>query len=325
MKVAVIVGINYYEYGNPLYGCVNDAYKVKSILELNADGTVNFECKLITASSSRESIDRGELRDAIEQLFSIKAETVLFYFSGHGHIETTGGYLMTSTSKKGNDGIPLTEILKMAKDSPASNKIVVLDSCHSGIAGTKPGQEEEAVLTQGLTILTSSTKDQYSIEGNESGIFTSLFVDALAGSAADLLGQITPGSIYAHIDQSLGAFEQRPLFKTNVSTFVSLRQVTPAIQLDELKRIAKFFPKPGFEFKLNPTYEPEMKGRDEGMPFPIEENTREFAILQKYNRINLLIPVDAPNMWKAAMDSKSCKLTALGEHYRRLATKGKLG
>ena len=35
-----------------------------------------------------------------------------------------------------------------------------------------------------------------------------LFVDALNGSAADILGQITPGSVYAHIDQSLGAWSQ---------------------------------------------------------------------------------------------------------------------
>jgi hypothetical protein len=64
-----------------------------------------------------------------------------------------------------------------------------------------------------------------------------------------------------------------------------------------------------------------MKGRDENMPLPIKENTEKFAILQKYNRLNLLVPVDAPHMWHAAMNSKSCKLTALGKHYWRLAKK----
>ena len=33
-------------------------------------------------------------------------------------------------------------------------------------------------------------------------------------------------------------------------------------------------------------------------------------------------PVDAPHMWHAAVESKAVKLTALGEHYRRLAVKG---
>lgn len=53
-------------------------------------------------------------------------------------------------------------------------------------------------------------------------------------------------------------------------------------------------------------------------------NTAKFAILQKYNRVNLVVPVDAPHMWHAAMGSKACKLTVLGEHYRRLVKKGQI-
>ena len=151
-----------------------------------------------------------------------------------------------------------------------------------------------------------------------------MLVDALNGSAANLTGDITPGSIYAHIDQSLGAWEQRPVFKTNVKQFVSLRKVTPSIPIEDLRRISELFPKAGFEFPLDPTFEPEMKGRDEGMPDPIPENTRVFSLLQKFNRLNLVVPIDAPHMWHAAMKSKSCKLTVLGEHYRRLVQKGRI-
>src|SRR5690606_35022377 len=124
------------------------------------------------------------------------------------------------------------------------------------------------------------------------GVFTTLFVDALSGSAANLTGDITPGSVYAHIDQSLGAWEQRPVFKTNVRQFVSLRKSTPAIAIEDLRRITEFFPSPGTVFKLDPTFEPEMKGRDDGMPPPDPENNRKFAILQRYNRLNLLVPDD---------------------------------
>lgn len=75
---------------------------------------------------------------------------------------------------------------------------------------------------------------------------------------------------------------------------------------------------------MDPTFEPELKGRDEGMPLPIEEHTEIFSVLQKYNRLNLLKPVNAPHMWNAAMESKSCKLTALGEHYRKLAENNRI-
>jgi hypothetical protein len=56
----------------------------------------------------------------------------------------------------------------------------------------------------------------------------------------------------------------------------------------------------------------------------IEANTRTYAIVQKYNRLNFLKPVDAPHMWNAAMENKSCKLTALGEHYRQLAENNRI-
>ena len=131
--------------------------------------------------------------------------------------------------------------------------------------------------------------------------------------------------MYAYIDQSLGPWEQRPVFKTNVKSFVSLRKVQPPISLADLQRITEFFPSPGFQFQLDPTFEPERpKPAPGNIPPPDPENTRKFAILQKYNRVNLVVPVDAPHMWHAAMGSKSCKLTVLGEHYRRLRERGRI-
>jgi hypothetical protein len=169
-----------------------------------------------------------------------------------------------------------------------------------------------------MTILTASTKDQYATEKNGSGVFTTLFVDALNGAAGNLVGDVTPGSVYAHIDQSLGAWKQRPVFRTNVKTFVSLRKVQPPIALADLQRLTELFPIPGFQFELDPTYEPEITGRPAGAPQPNPQNAAKFSVLQKYYRVNLITPIDATSMWHAAIGSKGCKLTVLGEHYRRL-------
>ena len=267
---------------------------------------------------------RSDLKDNIEKLFSTDADIAFMYFAGHGHIEATGGYLLATDSERGDEGVSLTDILVLANSSRARNKVIVLDSCHSGIAGTQPTGGNVTAIADGITVLTASTEDQYATEENGRGVFTALFVDALNGAAANLTGDITPGSVYAHIDQSLGAWEQRPVFKTNVKQFVSLRKTAAPISIADLRRLTELFPTPGFEYQLDPTYEPEMKGRDPGMPMPIEENTRKFAVLQKYNRLNLLVPVGALHMWHAAMQSKTCKLTALGEHYRRLVEKDRI-
>lgn len=324
MRIALIVGINHYEHGGSLYGCVDDAHAVQAVLARHGDGSVNFDCKMFTGTGPTDRVDRALLKDRVEELFKAQADIALFYFAGHGHIEATGGYLLATDSRRGDEGVSLSEVLTVANKSPARNKIIILDSCHSGIAGTPPAAGELASLSEGLTILTASAADQYATEENGRGVFTTLLVDALHGGAANLTGDITPGSIYAHVDQSLGAWEQRPIFKTNVRQFVSLRKVNPPISLDDLRRITEFFPQRGYEYKLDPTFEPELKGRDPGMPPPNPENTRKFALLQRYNRLNLVVPVDAPHMWHAAMQSKTCKLTVLGEHYRRLVEKQRL-
>ena len=324
MRKALVVGINYYEHGSPLHGCVDDAHAVKAILERHGDGSINFDVQLFTGTGPTDSVSRSQIKDYVRKLFSDDSEIALFYFAGHGHIESTGGYLLASDSQRGDEGVSLSEILALANGSKARNKIIVLDSCHSGIAGSPPSSGNNTVLAEGLSILTASTEDQYASEENGRGVFTTLFVDALNGVAANLLGDVSPGGVYAYIDQSLGAWEQRPVFKTNVKSFVSLRKVQPSVQLADLQRITEFFPTAGYEFPLNPTFEPEMKGRSEGMPDPDPENTRTFAILQKFNRVNLVVPVDAPHMWNAAMESKTCRLTVLGEHYRRLVERGRI-
>lgn len=315
MRKALVVGVDYYNVIDALHGCVNDAYAVKSVLDRHMDGTVNFSVKLLTATGQHDQLGRAQIKEAVRELFRDDSEVALFYFAGHGHIEATGGYVCASDCATGDDGLSLHDIVVLANQSPAKNKIIVLDSCHSGVAGnTTTRGVSSAELTEGLTVLTASTADQYATEENGSGVFTTLFVDALNGAAGNLVGAVTPGGVYAHIDQSLGPWDQRPVFKTNVKSFVSLRMVQPPISLSELQRITTLFPQPGYEFPLDPGYEPESDAPD-------PNKTQVFGVLQRYNRVNLVVPVDAPHMYHAAMGSKTCKLTVLGEHYRRLVAR----
>ena len=314
MRKALVVGIDYYKHIGELTGCVNDAYSVKAMLDRHADGSVNFGARLMIGTGPQDILERSELKEAVRELFADDSEVALFYFAGHGYIEATGGYLCAGDCKTGDDGLALSEIMTLANKSSARNKVIILDSCYSGALGNHPINEQVSEISEGLTILTASTKGQYAAEVNGGGVFTGLLIDALGGAAANLIGEVTPGSVYAHIDQSLGTWSQRPVFKTNVKTFVSLRQVQPPLALADLQRISEFFPKAGFEFQLDPAYEPTEATAD-------PDKTAVFAILQKYNRVNLLIPISAPHMWHAAVESKTVKLTALGEHYRRLAAK----
>lgn len=325
MRKALIVGIDYYESIAGLRGAVNDARAVHSVLERNEDYSLNFDGPPLVASDNTSAISRASLRSKIVELFKGDGEVALLYFAGHGYIEETGGYICASDTQTGSDGIPLSEIITLANKSKFRNRVILLDSCHSGVAGDHPTNPGTAEVHVGTTILTASTAEQYAQEIDGKGVFTDLFVDALRGGAANLVGDVTLGSVYAHIDQSLGMWAQRPMFKTSIKGFVSLRKTAPALELMDLRRMTEFFPEAGSEYPLDPTYEPERldpSGHD--IPPPNPQNTKIFSILQQYNRVGLLVPVGAPHMWHAAMQSKSVRLTPLGEHYRRLVSSNRI-
>lgn len=324
MKRALIVGIDNYAQA-PLHGCVNDAVSIASTLEKNGDSSPNFSIRLLTSNTN--PVTSEVLSRAIYDLFSGDAETVLFYFAGHGIInpDTNAGYIVSQNGQRGSWGISLSEILGLANRAYPRIKstVIILDSCHSGFAGEVAGlgNEQIAAIGTGVTILTACHREQTAGEVGGHGIFTSILLDGLSGSSADVCGRITPASVYSHVDQTLGPWEQRPIYKANVQTFVTLRNVTPKIPLEVLRRLPEYFPDPTSVFSLDPSFEPDRDNVPEklkSMPVNIE-NSRVFKELQLCNRHGLVIPIDAEHMYYAAINSTGCKLTGLGAHYRMLA------
>jgi len=315
MKRALIVGIDDYPI-SPLHGCVNDANSIGTILESNGDGSPNFSIKLLTSLTT--NITRPSLREAIDQLFSGDPNMALLYFSGHGLLTASGGFLVTQDATKYDEGVSMDEVLNWANNSKATNKVIILDCCHSGAFGT-PNIPANilAQLSQGLSILTASQTHEPALEFRGSGVFTSLVVDALKGGAADLRGNITPGSLYAYVDEALGAWEQRPIFKTNVASFTPIRKIPPRVPLDKIRKLTEYFSSPEIEFALDPTFE-------ETDPRAKPENVKIFKDLQKFFSIGLLVPVDEDYMYYAAVNSKGCRLTAMGFQYWRLVHEKKL-
>lgn len=203
MRKALVVGINNYPTA-PLRGCVNDANSIASVLAANGDGSPNFSVKLITSPS--DSITKPNLRSAIEELFQGPSDIALLYFSGHGFIKSTGGYLVTTDHQRYDEGVSMDDILNLANQSSARDKVIILDCCHSGAAGTPSIMGSNlAQLSEGLSVLTASRDSESAMEVNGSGVFTSLVIDALKGGASDVRGNITPGSIYSYVDEALGS------------------------------------------------------------------------------------------------------------------------
>lgn len=323
MRRALVIGIDGY-INQPLSGCVNDAISISSIIEKNGDGSPNFDVKLIT--SNNEQVTSALILESLETLFKGHAETVLFYFAGHGIIDpiTNSGYIVSQEGKKGSWGVALSDLLNMANSASPEieSTVIILDSCNSGFAGEVSSISHTAsVIGNGVTILTACQRDQTAQEDGGQGIFTKMLIDGLSGGSADILGRITPASVYSHIDQTLGSWEQRPVYKANVQNFVTLRTIPPKIVPETLRNLPTYFKSDTDLFMLDPSFEPDRKNVPiKFRKLPIDtEHIRVFKELQTCNRQGLVVPVESEHMYDAAINSKSCKLTALGSHYRRLA------
>ena len=319
MRRALCVGIDEYAFG-PLHGCVSDANRVEAMLRKHEDDSPNFDCKTMIAplGGSQDIVTRTALRANLQLLFKDQADVALFYFSGHGTVNNLDGYLVTQDAKTYDEGVAMSDVLKLANDSKAIEVVILLDCCFSGALGNPPGVDNtKALLREGISILTASRGDQPSVETGGGGLFTSLVVDALEGGAADVLGAVSAPAIYAYVEAALSAWDQRPLFKSHVARVLPLRRCTPPIDRAILRRLPNIFPLPAEDLLLDPSYE-------RTSPTVDAKNMAIFGDLQSLYRLHLVAPVDVAHMYDAAMQSKSCRLTPSGRYYWRLAKDGRI-
>lgn len=320
MRKALFLGINQYDHIQNLNGCANDAQQMSAVLSRHADGRPNFSSQVFV--STETYLSKSFIEGKIRELFHGDLEVALFYFAGHGFFDddvNTGFIIPQNFSPAEKNGIRVDDILEIARQNKQiKNTIIILDCCQSGGAGKSSAlRGGSSILDERLTILTACKEDEYAVEdGSGHGLFTGLMLEALHGGAGNILGKITPSSVYAFVDNALDAWEQRPVFKTNVSQFLSLRDTTPRVPLDVLRNLPKWFPSSGSIYPLDPSYEPTSAK-------PNDSNMEIFKQLQLCNRHSLIEPVNAEHMYFAAMNSTGCRLTVIGEYYRDLAQKGR--
>ena len=90
---------------------------------------------------------------------------------------------------------------------------------------------------------------------------------------------------------------------------------TRRINLDILRRIPVYFVDQNTYYSLDPSFEHTNK---EVPPLADNNNVKIFNELQKLAGIGLVVRCEEEHMYFAAMNSKSCKLTAIGKYYWQL-------
>ena len=337
-KAAVVVGIDEYSRRGMLYGCCADAQQMAKCLKIHENGHPNMDVTLMTSATSRQVTTR-DINDALEELFASTLRCAVVYLAGHSITNKRTGEttFVTQDGDTQDAGVRLEDILGAANDAfpRIQSTVIILDTCSAGSIGesaTNGARMNTSTLGEGVTVLAASGRRQAAGETVDGGVFTTLMVEALKGSAADLLGHVTPASVYAFIDQNFGAVGQRPVYKANVSRFISLRECAPRIDPEYLLSLPEWFPvaakDPEMQDRhpLDPRYEPNRDNVPQAImdiePDPVL--TAIFSGLQACNRQGLVVPDDAELMYYAAINSKLCRLTPLGRHYRNLVDRGSL-
>jgi hypothetical protein len=319
-KRALLVGIDHYDALPGLTGCVADARCMSEILAHHGDGSPNYDCRLLT-SADRQPITRAYLRAQWHNLFDNFDGHILFHFSGHGTPTRAGGVIVTQDGTRGDPGLSMDELLALASKSPAKSVLLLIDCCYAGNlgdpallqgSGEGPGQ---AVIRGGLTILAASRSTETAREIAGNGVFTRLMLGALSGGAADVRGRISAASIYAYVEQALGSWDQRPMYKSYADRLPPVRLCKPSVPDPILRELPELFPKEDSLYSLDPSYE-------YTHPTAKPAHVAVFNKLKVLRNANLLTTKSGKDLYFIALEKGWVKLTPLGQFYWNLAKKG---
>lgn len=329
---ALIVGIDHYQReGMELKSAVADARAMASMLKSNQDRTANFDCKLWADQTDVGTpITRAVLRKAVQQLFAEFRGDALFYFSGHGSISATGGWLVTCDGDRNDWGVSMDEVLKWAMQSQANDIFLIFDCCHAGdfanwtFQNRDSGNRPMAVLREDMTVMAACMPREVAIETPDHGLFTAAVLSALEGGAADTMGWVTAPSIYAYVERRLGGWLQQAVYKSSSTKVTVVRKCAPLIERLKLDRLIELFPSHDFRFQLSPEFEPEDKNGKMREPV-IPEMVGLALLFKEYRDSGLLKPsIPGEQLYWTARNSHTVELTPRGQEYWWLVKQEKI-
>jgi len=235
----VVIGIDHYQNWPVLGTAVSDATGFAKLLT----GQFGFEYAVEPLT------EQGATRDNINSLIDddlrnrLKPEDdLVIFFAGHGttrndkvgdEIQSTGFLVPFEARAPGlkeywSDYLNIEEFLRKVSSLPSEHILVILDSCHSGMAlgskfSTSRGDtrfEQDVTKKVSRKVITSAQGDQLAADtGPLSGhsLFTGLMMQGLMSGKADSFGQgfITSTQLGAYTQHAVGMQEgsrQTPLF-----------------------------------------------------------------------------------------------------------------
>ena len=218
----LLVGVNQYQDRQNLASLQYSALDCQGLGEALKEATASFPNKEVVVHHDFASrLPRLiEVQQSISQITNTAGteDTILFYFSGHGILDSLTQQVVlcfsdTDTTRLTTTGLPLKSLLKQLSNCAASQQLVWLDACHSGamtLRGTDlsdPSSQlvevlrNKAAQSKGFYALLSCDRAQQSWEFPElgHGVFTYYLMRGLRGEAANARGEIEADALYQYV------------------------------------------------------------------------------------------------------------------------------
>lgn len=183
-RVAVVVGIQ--DYADPalqgLRFATKDAVDLGAALRRDDVGDFDRVFVITGASATRREALLDALRVATADLS--RDDTFLLYLSGHGTLtldplEGSRLWLLPSDARLDDPdrtGIAVREIEELVNDLPARRRVLVLDTCHNGRAGSKSSLDAStSALLQGMRGEIPAPRAERDVSESEARLYAAQF------------------------------------------------------------------------------------------------------------------------------------------------------
>lgn len=286
----------------------------------------------------------------------IEGADLLFFFSGHATDDDLEGTVLLGADGTSLSFLQLMAFVRGAVKQHPRTVTVILDCCYSGDLANVDNEDpfmpsNLALIPSNCSILSATSPDQLAKESATQGLFTEHLLGGLKGAAADIVGDVTPLSLYSHASLSLSDDAQRPVFKSNsVERTPVLTSVVPQVTRSQLVQLARHFPRDrGDEVRLtihhegigpdHAQHDPVLdegyvkRGSDQHKAFVTgSQAQRDLDLFKVLRDSHLLRSKDGRDFWFLCTEpptdgsgrSDLIVLTPLGKYYRDLVVSGRI-
>ncbi|RCJ20595.1 hypothetical protein A6770_31300 [Nostoc minutum NIES-26] len=222
----VLVGVNHYQDHQilDLRYCANDCKELADTLKIVTQQFQETEIIALYDGGDKPP-NKLEINNSIQIFRLAKPEdTVLFYFSGHGYLDSNNRPILCVTDTNLEDlaetGLKLDTLLNELRQCKAQRQLVWLDACQERerqqddiIRQNPTGQllavlEQQAEQSQDFYAMLSCNKTERSWEIPElkHGLFTYCLIEGLRGKAANTEGKIDADTLFKYVERSSKKF-----------------------------------------------------------------------------------------------------------------------